>query len=566
MLRELRIKNFTIIADLSIVFQTGLNVLSGETGAGKSIIVDAIGLLLGDKASQGMVKTGKKEAYIEAYFDDADTGLLNDLSIDNNDDCIILRRTVSSQGKSRAYANDTPVSIQTLSDIGRRLIDIHGQNLHQGLLKKESHLQFLDAMGALIGEAGALKSDYDELVALRSEVAGMRERIRERGQRIDFLRFQVNEIVSAALQPGEKQLIEEERSILLNLSRLKDSSETAYMLLYESEGSCLEQLSGVVARIRDMAAIDRSAEQLLAGIESAIPIIEDSALSLRSFKDKYDTDPARLDLLDERLDLIKRLEKKYGPDVKGILDHLSVAGRELEDLEHMDERMGNLEERLKEKEDEILSRSEQLSLKRVATAGKAQEMATSELKWLGFQKAELKIDIKRKGAVSENGIDDVEFLFSANPGEPPKPLIKVASGGELSRIMLALKCIEIGRLSAGSRQHLLSRQNASPATLIFDEVDAGIGGVTAQHVGIKLKNIAGNYQVLCITHLPQIAAMADNHLKVDKVTGRDSVEVSVETLIGQKRQGELARMLSGTVTDSSLKHAAELLEAGGEVR
>jgi len=559
MLRELRIKNFTIINDLSIDFQTGLNVLTGETGAGKSIIVDAIGLLLGDKASQDMIKTGKKEAYIEAYFDNNDGPLLKDLGIDS-DDGIILRRGISLQGKARAYINDTPVSIQALSDIGRGLIDIHGQNMHQGLLKKESHLQFLDTMGGLTAEAGSLKSVYAELVGLRNEVIGMKAKISERTHRIEFLRFQINEIVSAALQPGEKGLIEEERSILLNLNRLKESSETAYMMLYESEGSCLERLSAVVSKIRDMAAIDHSAEQLLASLESAVPIIEDSALSLRGFKDRYDVDPRRLDALDERLELIKKLEKKHGTDVDGILDHLSVAGKELEDLEHMDERMGDLEAGLKTKEEEMISRSKQLSLKRQAIARKVEEMATSELKGLGFQKAVFRVDVRRREAVSENGMDDVEFLFSANPGEPPKPLIKVASGGELSRIMLALKCVEIGR-NKPDADHLTP--NLSPATLIFDEVDAGIGGVTAQHVGTKLKGIAGNYQVFCITHLAQIAALADNHMKVDKITGRDSVEVTVEALTGEKRQSELARMLSGTVTDSSLKHAGELLINSG---
>lgn len=558
MLRELRIKNFTIINDLSIDFQAGLNVLTGETGAGKSIIVDAIGLLLGDKASQDMIKTGKKEAYIEAYFDNNDGCLLKDLSIDS-DDGIILRRGISLQGKSRAYINDTPVSVQTLSDIGSALIDIHGQNMHQGLLKKESHLQFLDTLGGLSAEAGSLKSLYGELVALRNEVTGMKARISERAHRIEFLRFQINEILSAAIQPGEKGALEEERSILLNLNRLKESSETAYMLLYESEGSCLERLSAVVSKIKDMAAIDRSAEQLLASLETAVPIIEDSALSLRGFKDRYDADPRRLDALDERLELIKRLEIKYGTGVDGILAHLSVAGKELEDLEHMDERMGDLEAGLRAKEKEVLSGAEQLSLKRQAIARKVEEMATSELKGLGFQKAVFRVGLRKRETVSENGMDEVEFLFSANPGEPPKPLIKVASGGELSRIMLALKCIEIGR-------NPIRSHNLSPATLIFDEVDAGIGGVTAQHVGTKLKSIAGNYQVFCITHLAQIAALADNHMKVDKSTGRDSVEVTVEALTGEKRQSELARMLSGTVTDSSLKHAQELLNIGNGSR
>jgi DNA repair protein RecN (Recombination protein N) len=565
MLRELRIKNFTIIDDLSINFETGLNVLTGETGAGKSIIVDAIGLILGDKASPDMIKTGSKESSIEAYFDNKNHPLLEALDIDS-DDGIMIRRNISAQGKGRAYINDTAVSLQTLAGIGESLIDIHGQHEHQGLLKKDNHLVFLDSFAGLTEDAASLQALYNEVISLRNKINELKDRIRERSQRIEFLRFQINEIDSANLKNGEKEAIEEEMKILLNLNKLKESSETAYSLLYDSEGSCLEQMSNAVSRIRDMLNFDPDAKELLDIVDSTIPQIQDAALLLRKFKDKYDIDPQRLTELDERLDLIKRLEKKYGEGVDEILRYRDNAEEELKGLQYADEQQEALEAELNAKDNELKIMAEGLSKKREANAKRIEKMIITELRELGFQKADFKVDIKKKDAVTASGIDDVEFLFSANPGEPARPLIKVASGGELSRIMLALKCIEIQK-TEDRRQKTDKKESltsgfcdlGSDKTLIFDEVDAGIGGITAQHVGKRLKAISDNYQVLCITHLPQIAAMADNHLKVEKVMGRDTVKVGIEPLTGSKRQDEIARMLSGKITDVSLKHAKELL-------
>jgi DNA repair protein RecN (Recombination protein N) len=552
MLRELRIKNFTIIDNLTINFSSGFNVLTGETGAGKSIVVDAIGLLLGDKSSPDMIKSGNKEAQIEAHFDNSGIPLLKDLDIEDNDG-IHIRRNISAQGKGRAFVNDTSVSMQTLSNIGRNITDIHGQHEQQGLLKKENHISFLDSFGGLAADADNLKSLYEGVSDLRNKVNELKERIRERGQRIEFLRFQVSEIDSAALKHGEKEAIEEERAILLNLSRLKESSETAYALLYEAEGSCLEKLSSVAAAIKDMANIDQSAKELLDVIEPAVPQIEDAALLLRKFKDKYDMDPRRLDEIEERYEAIKRLEKKYGEGIEGILIYRDKAEEELKGLEQAEEQQESLGSELNKKEEELKKAADALSKKRHSSSKRLESAITGELREVGFQKAEFKADIKKRDEVNSTGCDDVEFLFSANPGEPPKPLIKVASGGELSRIMLAFKCIEIRREAKGAGRETNGR------TLIFDEVDSGIGGVTAQHVGKRLKAIAGSYQVLCITHLPQIAAMADNHLKVEKVIKGDNVEVRIEPLSDKDRQSEIARMLSGNITDLSLRHAKELL-------
>ncbi|MBZ0154760.1 MAG: DNA repair protein RecN [Alphaproteobacteria bacterium] len=565
MLRELRIRNFTIIDDLSIGFEPGLNILTGETGAGKSIIVDALNLLLGEKASPDMVKAGKKEASVEAFFDTSGHPQLEELSIES-DDGIILRRTLAVQGKGRAYINDTPVSLPTLSAIGRSLVGIHGQHEQQGLLRKESHLFFLDAYAGLQELVSSLQEKYQDVFETRGKAAELKEKARERGQRIEFLKFQVDEIDAARLKPGEQEVLEEERSILLNLSRLKEAAETAYALLYDAESSALEKLSAVATRVKEMAQIDRSAEEPLSTIEAALPLLEDAALLLRRLKDKYDIDPDRLAGLDERLESIKRLEKKYGDSIAEVLRYQDTASAELKTLENIDEHREALEAELAVKERDLLDAAEEVSKRRRSLAGKMETLVLGELHELGFQKASFSVSIKKKDAVTASGIDEVEFLFSANPGEPAKPLGKVASGGELSRIMLALKCIEIsgdGRSSGlGMGQQKKKKIPPAPSgreTLIFDEVDAGIGGVTAQHVGNRLKAIAGTYQVLCITHLPQIAALADYHLMVEKTVEKDHTAVIVKHLTGGLRQEELARMLSGRITDGSLKHARELL-------
>jgi len=567
MLRELRIKNFAIINDLSVNFDTGLNVLTGETGAGKSIIVDAISLILGDKTSADMIKAGSREAVIEACFDNKRHPLLEELGIDSCDG-IIIRRNISAQGKGRAYVNDTAVSLQTLTALGDSLINIHGQHEHQGLLKKDNHILFLDSFGDLTKESIALQLLYSEAAALKNKAAQLKERIRERSQRIEFLRFQINEINSANLKSGEREAIEDEMKILLNLNRLKESSEMAYSLLYDSEGSCIEQLSNAASRIRDMLNFDPDARELLDIVDSTIPQIEDASMLLRKFKDKYDIDPQRLSELDERLEVIKRLEKKYGEGVDEILKYRDKAEEELKSLEHIDEQQGALEAELNIKDKKLKAVAEELSKKREINAKKMEKIVISELHELGFQKAVFKVDIKKRDTVMASGIDDVEFLFSANPGEPVKPLIKVASGGELSRIMLALKCIEISQESGVKSQEpkkdknsTIKTHNSELKTLIFDEVDAGIGGITAQHVSRRLKAVSKNYQVLCITHLPQMAALSDNHLMVEKKIESDRAAIFVKPLTANERCNEIARMLSGKITDVSLKHAKELLGA-----
>ena len=544
MLRELKIKNFAIIDDLTVRFEGRFNVLTGETGAGKSIIVDALGLALGSRAQSDLVRSGEKEATVQAYFE-VEGNNIPDFGIDTSDS-LILRRSVAHGGKSRAYINDTMVSLQSLLDTGKSLVDIHGQHEHQSLLSVDKQRFLLDSFGKLHSDREMIESLYKEVQALNKEKDDLKQKVNERAQRLDLLRFQIHEIDGAFLKPGEKESLTEEKSILSNLSRLRELTELSYSMLYGYEGSCTEKLSSIMARVREMSSIDQETFSILNLLESAFPLIEDAAISLRGLKDRYDIEPDRLSGIEERLELIKKLEKKYGEGIETIFSYKGDAEKELKVLELTDERLDFIEAELKEKEDKLMKAADALSEKRMITAKKIEELVMNELRELAFSNAEFRIDT-REVPVASTGIDRVEFLFSANPGEPPKPLSKVASGGELSRVMLALKSI-------------LAGVDNIPI-LIFDEVDAGIGGRTAESVGKKLKAISNKHQVLCTTHLPQIASLGDFHLKINKKQRGERVCVEVRELAGRERLDEIARMLSGKITEVSLKHAKELLRS-----
>jgi DNA repair protein RecN (Recombination protein N) len=545
MLKELRIKNLAIIDDLKVRFREGLNVLTGETGAGKSIIVDSLGLALGSRAQSDLVRSGEKEAVVQAYFEIQGGHEIPDIGIDLSDE-LIIRRSVSSSGKSRAYINDTMVSLQSLAEVGRSLVDIHGQHEHQSLLSIDKHRDFLDAFGKLQEEREKVESLYREAGTLKREVDDLQKKVKERAHRLDLLKFQIQEIDATSLRIGEKEELVEKKAILSNLSRLKELSETAYILIYGAEGSCTEKLSSILSKVREISSVDPSISDVMNMLESAQPLIEDAAVSLRGYKDKYDIEPEELTEIEDRLELIRKLEKKYGEGIENIMRYRDEAERELTGLEIADERLEHLEADLKLKEELLFHSASSLSEKRKKTAKRIEGLVKDELKELAFSNADFLIAISQE-ALSLYGLDRVEFLFSANPGEPPKPLAKIASGGELSRVMLALKGI-------------LADFDRIPV-LIFDEVDAGIGGKTAESVGKKLKALSNKHQVLCTTHLPQIASRGDFHLKTEKGQRDERVYVAVKELSGKERMSEIARMLSGKITDVSLKHAKELIES-----
>ena len=550
MLKELSIKNLAIIGDLSVSFSEGLNVLTGETGAGKSIIVDALSLALGDRAQSDMIRSGEKEASVQAYFDLADSLPLPDIGIDISEG-IVLRRTLSASGKSRAYINDTMVTLTTLSEVGKSLVDIHSQHEHQSLLKADKQRTMLDSHGGLHSELDALSSLFRDVQRLKNELGDLEAKTKERAHRTDFLRYQINEIEAASLKTAERESLEEERNILANLTRLNELAETSYSLLYSADNSCTEQLSSVLSRLRDMHAIDPGTEETLKIIESALPLVEDAAIALRGYREKYDAEPERLEAVDDRLELIKKLGKKYGDGIEDILRYREKAEEELNALEYSDEKLSSMRADLRLKKEALQQAALLLSQKRTKTARKLEALITANLKDLAFGTPAFRIDLlQEKDAdgtylITVHGMDRVEFMFSANPGEPLKPLSKIISGGELSRVMLALKSI-------------LAKADNLPV-LIFDEVDAGIGGRTAESVGKKLRAISEKHQLLCITHLPQIASLGDFHLKIEKKDQNKRVRVDVRPIEGGERQDEIARMLSGTTTETSLKHAEELL-------
>lgn len=544
MLKELRIKNLAIIDDLTVRFEDGLNVLTGETGAGKSIIVDSLSLCLGGRAQSDLIRSGEHEAVVQAYFQGDYTHDLHHIGIDSSEE-LILRRLILSTGKSRAYINDTIVSLQTLTELTKSLVDIHGQHEHQSLLSVDTHRFFLDAYGKLNSSREKVESLYIDVQQLKRKEAKLREKAKDRAQRLDLLRFQVQEIDESHLKDGEKEDLVREKTILANLGRLTELTESAYSMIYASEDSCMEKLSSIISKVREMSSIDSDMSNLLTTLESALPIIEDGAISLRGYRDKYDFDPERLSAIDDRLELIRRLETKYGEGIDVIKKYRDEAEKETKSLELTDERLDSIKSELDEKEKMLFAAALELSEKRRKTAINIEKLVKRELQKLALGGSEFLINMQKE-EISPHGFDRVEFLFSANPGEPPKPLVKTASGGELSRVMLALKST-------------LAEFDNIPV-LIFDEVDTGIGGKTAESVAKKLKNLSHTHQVLCTTHLPQIAAKADLHLKIEKGQKEKRTHVKVKMLEDMNRLDEIARMLSGVITGVSREHARELLK------
>jgi DNA repair protein RecN (Recombination protein N) len=551
MLTELNIKNFAIIDSLSITFEKGFNVLTGETGAGKSIIVDAVELVLGGRASSEMIRTGCEEAVVEAAFDASYVkGLdekLSEMGIEG-DDTLLVKRVVSVSGKNKVFINGSMATISMLSDIGDSLIDIHGQHEHQTLFKVERHLDILDDYAGVASPRDEMAGIYSEISKARSELERLRASEADKARRLDLLRFQSDEIAKASLKEGEEEELLEERRLLSNAERLYEAGNTALELLYSQSGSALELIKKAGSKIGEIAGIDGSFKTTAETIDSAYASIEDAAMTLRDYIGRISFDPERLNEAEERLDLIGRLKRKYGGTVSEALRYKEEIDKELEGMERAEERIIELErevERLKVKGCKV---AETLSGKRKAASEQLKKKVEGELSDLGMKKAVFEVRMERLGDFSPKGFDRVEFLLSSNPGEAPKPLSRIASGGELSRIMLALKKVMAGP--------------SGVPTMVFDEVDSGIGGGIAEVVGRKLKEVAQGRQVLCITHLPQIAAMADLHYAVTKGEDRGRTVTAAKRLGKDERVEEVARMLGGvTITEATKRHAEEMLRA-----
>lgn len=543
MIEEIRIKDFVIIDKLTVSLKRGFNVLTGETGAGKSIIVDALGTLLKEKVSPtDFIRHGKNEAVIEI--------VLSDEFSQDEEGLYIVRRILSNQGKSRAYINDSACTVQSLAKFLNQYINIHGQHEHTSLLKRENHLVLFDNMAGLTKEVSIYRELYERLRDLNEEVEKLKKEVEGSKQILELYRFQLDEIKKAQLNEEEEKILYEKRQILRNILKLKELAEEAFYILYSDRNSVQSALSKVRANLDTISKMDSKALEIKGFIENAYVHLEEAIIALRRLKESYESDPYSLERIEERLNLIEKLKVKYGSTVKDILEYAKKIENSINSISTTDEHLKEKERQLKELNQEVFSLAERISKMRREKAVEIEREIIEELKFLGFSNPKFEIIISSTH-LGSNGIDDLEFYFSANPDEPAKPLNKVASGGELSRLMLALKCVELK----------LAKEKLKSLALIFDEIDAGIGGKVAENVGKRLKELSSHHQVLCITHLPQIAIFADYHLKVDKVISDNKTRVIVSELSDESRKEEIARMLSGRITETALYHAEELLES-----
>jgi DNA repair protein RecN (Recombination protein N) len=562
MLHELTIRNVAVIEELTVSFVPGLNVLTGETGAGKSILIDALQLVLGARGSDDLLRSGADEAVVEAAFNLAKDSEVAELLQGEGiaveaGEFLLLRRHLFRDGKSKAYANGRLTSAATLRSLAQEVVDIHGQQPSQPLLDPRRHREVLDAYAGVSEDARTYRQTYGRWQGLRQEREALLLAERERAQRQDLLEFQRREIESARLEADEEEALAAERAILANHERLFSAVEQAYTALEESEEAILGRLRAATARVQEAAAIDQRLQDALDALGTAEITLQEAARGLRDYRGRIEFDPARLEAIEARLHEIGKLKRKYGASVREVLEHLERVRGGLQSLEQSAARRGDLDRALADAERDLLARAKRLSEARQRAAQTLQEAILKELAELGMAKAAFQIQVTRaalgEAGFGPHGLDEVEFLISPNPGEPLKPLHRIASGGELSRIMLAIRTI-------------LAAADQTP-TLVFDEVDAGIGGTMADTVGRKLLGVSRQRQVLCVTHLPQIACYANRHVVVSKRSYRDRTDTAVQTLDDPERPQELARMLGGpSKSDTGLQHAIELLEAANRFK
>ena len=559
MLSEITIKNFAIIEKLEVTFEDGLTVLTGETGAGKSIIIDAVQLLAGGRGSQEFIRHGEKKAELEGLFrlDDHNHPViekLNEFGIDVDDGVVILRRDLNSNGKTVCRVNGKLVTIAILREIGSQLIDIHGQHENQELMLEKRHINLLNHFASDQLQSAFLnyESLYEQYRKLKRKLETADENEQQVAQRIDLYSFQLKEIDGAALVIGEEELLEEEQQRLQNFSRLFERLNTAYESI-SGDTHALDWLGSAMSDMEDAASVDKMLKPQAETISASFFTLQDTSYELKSLIDDMEFDPIRLETVEDRLALHLSLKRKYGKTIEDILIYRDEIAEKLENLLSRDERLSSEQQRLDNLLLDLKVEAEELSIIRQQGAQKLEEAIMEQLEQLHMGKASFKVDITRKplGVFDSNGFDDVSFLLSTNVGEPLKSLVKVASGGELSRVMLALKTI--------------FSKHQGVTSLIFDEVDTGVSGRVAQAIAEKIAMIATHSQVLCISHLPQVAAMADHHYLIVKEVQGDRTRTAIKDVILTDRTKELSRMLSGAeITPLTMEHANELLKLGEE--
>jgi DNA repair protein RecN (Recombination protein N) len=561
MIKLLRINNIALISALEMEFGTGLNLLTGETGAGKSILIDALGLLLGARASTDLIRTGQEQGTVEGLIEsDAAIPILegHGLPLDGNE--VLIRREIHASGKSRATVNGALTPVAVLRELGDTLVAIHGQHEPQGLLNPDTHLQVLDRHAGLGAEAEALSEPYKRLREAEAALDVLRTGRRDAERRREMLEFQAGEIEKAALTAGEEEeALRQEKTVQANAGRLAALAEEAYTALHEDEAAVISRLGQVYRRVEELASIDARFAPHAEARASVQAQVQDLALFLRDYREGLQASPGRLDEIETRLALIERLKRKYGASVDEVIAFGLRCRSELEQQGSPEERERALEAQRSSAATAYWEAARQLSRKRRAAAPDLEKRVEAELALLAMEKTRFRVRFDSEAPVAEGtedtsgwtaeGLERAEFLLSPNPGEELRPLARIASGGELSRILLALKSV--------------ASVDGLGKTLVFDEVDAGIGGRVAEIVGRKLRAMAARHQVLCVTHLPQIASLAEAHYAVRKRIERGRTVAEVRPLSADERVEEVARMLGGeSVTDSARKHAREMVKQG----
>lgn len=569
MLKSLQIRDYALIEKVFVEFGKGLNIITGETGAGKSILIDAMGLLLGERASTEVVRKGAQKSIVEAVFDvdkdDKVRQILESVEVEHQSE-LILRREISLKGSNRCFINDTPVSLSTVKDVGNLLVDLHGQHEHQSLLRTETHIEMLDDFGRFQDDLNNYLEHYRNLSHLQNELKSLREKEELLREKKELYSFQIKEIDRVSPEAGEEEKLSEELIILENAEKLMESTSGLYTELYESENAVYDILVRIKNELSSLSSIDKTFQEIEGECHSAITLVNDIAEFVRSYRTRIDVEPQRLETVRERLGAFSMIKKKYGGSIDKVLEYRQKIGNEYELAENFTDSMEKLQQRITEEQKLCGTLAKLLSEKRAETAKQIEKDVIEALKYLGMPDSVFVISIRQIHAeqnstafiISEGqhfkynhyGFDEVEFFISTNAGEDPKPLVKVASGGEISRIMLALKTI-------------LAKNDRLPL-LIFDEIDTGVSGRIAQKVGHTLKSLAAFHQIISITHLPQIAGLADHHFMVEKKNVEGRVVSSISYLDNEGRVREVAKLMSGEeITDASLKGARELM--GGRI-
>jgi DNA repair protein RecN (Recombination protein N) len=558
---ELRLENYAVIDNLAVEFASGLNLLTGETGAGKSILIDALVLLLGDKASSDVIRSGSDKATISAVFE-VEGGaektvaqILENNGIDQEDESIILRREIAAGGKGRVFVNNQPATVAVLRQLAPYLATIHAQNESLLSFDATTRLRLLDTFANIQVEAAS--EAFAKWKAIQSRIEDLQRDEQDRLRLLDLWTFQTREIEEAKLQPGEDQRLEAEKRVLANAEKIHSAAMNAFDLLYEGNASTAASLRAAQKHIEELARYEPKFQETMATLETARISVEDVGASLRDYAGGVEASPEYLAEVEDRLASLDRLKRKYGPTLEDVINHGAEVSRKLSEMENKDEVLRQLRDELAGAAESYLSAARTISKKRYEAARKLEKLVEIEINDLAM-KSTFRIEVSgtdEEGNWTAAGFDQVLYMIATNPGEPLRQMEQIASGGELSRVMLALKA----SVEAGSSK---KRNSGAQRTLVFDEIDTGIGGRAAEAVGKKLKSLSRSNQVLCVTHLPQIATFADHHYLIEKKAVSGRTRTSVHLITGEERTEEVARMLSGAkLTETSRKHAEQMLKS-----